>query len=148
MSRKPLDREVARARRRAENARAVAAAEEAALNALLKAQAELFEAVAEEHRVLLLRTGEESATVKHMDAAISQKTIGRPLASKHPFPARCVELHGSVVAAAKALGYKNASTIRSWYADGPECRPIPATMADRLAKRPWNIPRSSWRTIK
>jgi hypothetical protein len=46
-----LDREVARATARRDKAAAMLKAEDAALEALLRAQAELFEAVAEEHRL-------------------------------------------------------------------------------------------------
>jgi hypothetical protein len=140
-----LDKEVKRATARRDKAAAILAAEDAALEALLKAQAELFEAVAEEHRNEVLHDKHNSSTLKHVDTSISQKTIGRPLTSKHPFPARCVELHGSVRAAAKALGFKTASTIRSWYADGPEGRPIPEDWQAKLAKAPWNIPARAWR---
>jgi hypothetical protein len=143
-----LDREVARARRRAENARSVADAEEAALNALLRAQAELFEAIAEQHRSLDLHTGAASSSVNYMNPVSHEtpKKIGRPIISDHPFVARALKLHGSIKAAAKALGV-HPSTARSWYASGDDARPIPATTAARLAKAPWNISQSAWKRI-
>lgn len=56
MPRRPLDKEVARATARRDKAAAMLKAEDAALEALLKAQAELFEAVAEEHRLPVHRS--------------------------------------------------------------------------------------------
>lgn len=140
MKRRPLETEIA-------HARAEKAAADARLASLLMEQARLVDAVVEleEHRVLDLHTEEKSSSVKHMHTAISQKSIGRPLTSKHPFPARCVALHGSVLAAAKTLGFKTSSTIRSWYAEGPEGRPIPELWVERLSKKPWSIPRGAWR---
>jgi hypothetical protein len=139
-----LDKEVKRATARRDKAAAMLAAEDAALEALLKAQAELFEAVAEEHRVLDLHTVDEPATLKHMDASISQKRMGRPVISKHPAVARAVKLYGSVKAAAHSLGL-HPSTFRSWYVEGEDARSIPDTWVDRLSKAPWNIPKSAWK---
>jgi hypothetical protein len=146
---RPLQTEVDKARREADRAAAKAAEAERKLQALLRAQQELIGALVEEHRVLSLRTNEETSTVKHMDAAISQKTkkIGRPIESKHPFVRRAVELYGSVKAAANKLDV-SPSTARSWYAEGEEARPIPELWAERLSKKPWNIPRTAWRAVK
>jgi molybdenum-dependent DNA-binding transcriptional regulator ModE len=145
---RPLDAEVTRARRRRDRLAAQLAAEDAALEALLKAQRELLEAVVQhQHRVLDLHTDVDSSTVKHMDTAISQKRIGRPITSKHPFVTRAIQLHGSIKAAAEKLDV-SPSTARSWYAEGEDGRPISETMVERLAKRPWSIPRSAWRAIK
>jgi uncharacterized protein YjcR len=139
-----LDKEVKRATARRDKAAAMLKAEDAALEALLKAQAELFEAVAEEHRSEVLHDKHNSSTLKHMDAAISQKRIGRPVTSKHPFPARCVELGLSIKDAAEKLDV-SPSTLRSWYASPPDGRPIPPAMVDVLSRVPWNIPPRAWR---
>lgn len=141
---RPLDKEIARARARRDKAAALAKAADASYEALLRSQRELFEMV-EEHRVLDLHTADDSSTVKHMQTEVSQKRIGRPVLSKHPFVAKAVKLHGSVKAAAKALGV-SPSTARSWYADSEEDgRPIPETMVTRLAKAPWSIPVAAWK---
>jgi hypothetical protein len=58
-----LDKEVKRATARRDKAAAMLAAEDAALEALLKAQAELFEAVAEEHRNEVLHSRVDSASI-------------------------------------------------------------------------------------
>ncbi len=107
---------------------------------------ELLKLTTAPHRVLDLHTTEEESNLKHMQTQAGAK-IGRPIISEHPFPARAVELHGSIRAAAAALGFP-AATVRSWYAEGKDGRPIPAMMRDRLAKRPWSIPRDSWRSVK
>jgi DNA-binding transcriptional regulator YiaG len=141
---KPLDPEIAAARQRRAKAAAQLAAEDAALEALFEAQRRLIDVIAEEHRVLDLHTQDEQSTVKHMDAAISPKRIGRPITSKHPFPARCAELGLSVKDAAAKLGV-SPSTLRSWYAEPPDGRPIPEDMAAKLAKAPWGIPARAWK---
>jgi hypothetical protein len=139
-----LDKEVKRATARRDKAAAMLKAEDAALEALLKAQAELFEAVAEEHRVLDLHTEGEQSTIKHMDVSISQKRIGRPITSKHPFPARCAKLGLSIKAAADKIGV-HRSTLRSWYAEEPDGRPIPDDMREKLSRAPWHIQPSAWK---
>lgn len=103
-------------------------------------------ATAGEHRVLDLHTRAEESNIKHMNSpatSTSPKKIGRPILSTHPFAKRCVELHGSVKVAAKALGV-SPSTARSWYADDESARPIPEAMADKLSKKPWSITRHAW----
>lgn len=145
---KPLDRELARALRDLGNAEAKASEAKRRVAALQRAQSELISALVEEHRSLDLHTDGESASIKHMQTAApdAPKKIGRPITSDHPFVAKALRLHGSIKAAAKALGV-HPSTARSWYAEGDDARPIPATMAARLSKAPWSISQSAWRRV-
>lgn len=145
---RPLDSEIEQATRGLEKAIAKASEARAKLEALKRAQQELISALVEEHRSLDLHTEDAAARVNYMNIVSSDapKKIGRPIMSDHPFVARALKLHGSIKAAATALGV-HPSTARSWYAEGDDARPISETMAARLAKSPWNIPRSAWRKI-
>jgi hypothetical protein len=68
---------------------------------------------------------------------------GRPIKSTHPLAKACVEVAGSIKAAATLLDVP-PSTVRSWYAEDEEARTPPEDMQVRLSKAPWNIPLSTW----
>jgi hypothetical protein len=146
---RPLDAEVTRARRRRDRLAAQLAAEDAALEALLKAQRELLEAVVDyQHRSLDLHTDVDPSSINYMNTETSQtKRIGRPILSKHPFIERITKMGLTVKAAAEKLGVPPA-TMRSWYATGDDARNIPDDTAAKLSRAPWNIPASAWRRRK
>lgn len=70
-------------------------------------------------------------------------TPGQRLKTTHAAAARLREVDGSIIKAAKRLGYK-PTTVRSWYLKGSGARDIPEDAKKRLAQKPYGIPESSW----
>lgn len=143
MPRRPLDAEVSKARREAEEAAAVARGAEAKLQALLRAQQELFAAIGEEHRDSLLRNEHESSSI--IDTMNTEITVpGARLETKHPGAKAIRRVDGSIAKFADKHKLKH-TTVRSWYAAGEAAREIPKKWADLLVKAPYEVPLSAWK---
>lgn len=115
---------------------------DANLAALQRAQAELIEAVREEHRDSLLHNAHSGATINTMDTQNAVR--GAPLETKHPGAKKIRAVDGSIARFA-AKHRIAATTVRSWYATGDAAREIPRRFSDLLAEPPYEIPRSVWR---
>ena len=143
-----MDREVARARRRAENARAVAAAEEAALNALLKAQKELFEAVAEEHRlhsvpsrpIIQDMLGQNSTGDSRALKIAKTRTKGRKRAPE----VQAIYDAGLTPQGAAELCGTSRDVLKQAWAKGDQFRAIREDWKATLAKA--GVPKGVWRS--
>jgi hypothetical protein len=131
--RRPLDAEVTRARRRRDRLAAQLAAEDAALEALLRAQRELLEAVGEYQRLHVhspsVNTRSEQMQLENR-IAISK---GRSAASEDPFFAtiRAAKPKGFTLRSlAKRIG--SQASLLSMQRKGD--RPIPRARAEEIAK--------------
>jgi DNA-binding transcriptional regulator YiaG len=133
-----LDKEVKRATARRDKAAAMLAAEDAALEALLKAQAELFEAVAEEH----LHEEHSEGTISLMQEH-SSPSLGVRIASGRDgiTTSRKAQLAANLTdkQVAKLLGV-GRSTVCKWHLGTLQ---IPESARSALEKR--GIPGRVWR---
>jgi hypothetical protein len=136
--RRPLDKEVARATARRDKAAAMLAAEDAALEALLKAQAELFEAVAEEHR---LQGSHSDSTLSPMQAE-SSHSLGVRIAGGRSgqSDSRKAQIAANLTdkQVSELTGY-DRTTVCKWHNGSIR---VPEKARKLLAKH--GIPASSW----
>jgi hypothetical protein len=139
-----LEVEVTRARRRRDRLAAQLAAEDAALEALLRAQRELLEAVVDyEHRKEVLHNQHSGAKlIDTMDAETAVR--GARLETKHPAALKIRKVNGSIARFADKHGLES-TTVRSWYATGTAARKIPKKYMELLAKPPYSIAVTAWR---
>lgn len=150
----PTEAEIAAARARAEAARRAADQAEAALAELLDETRVLLtreiERLRGEGHESILHDAVKESSVNRMEATATKENRkrGRPPtvgASKHPYVKRAIALHGSLRAAAAALG-RSEATIQGWYTDDIDRqRTIPSEMIELFEVDPWNIPRRAWR---
>ena len=116
---------------------------DAKLAILLRAQAELIDAVVAEHRDEALHNAHRDAKlIDTMDAQTA--TRGARLETKHPGAKKIRQVDGSIARFA-AKHKEKATTVRSWYATGEAAREIPRRYADLLAAKPYEIPLTAWR---
>jgi hypothetical protein len=131
--RRPLEAEVTRARRRRDRLAAQLAAEDAALEALLRAQRELIEAVGEYQRLHEPKRTNIVPNVQAPIAAAKHSRRGRPLEAKHPFP-RALEAAGMTVSAWALKHGHDRARVKSWFAEGDGGRRIPRDVAEAIEK--------------
>jgi hypothetical protein len=128
-----LDKEVKRATARRDKAAAMLAAEDAALEALLKAQAELFEAVAAEHRLPVHRSSVNTRSEQMQLESRIAISKGRSARSEDPFfvTIRAAKPKGFTLRSlAKRIGEQ--PSLLSMQRKGD--RPIPRARAEEIAK--------------
>lgn len=138
MPKRPLDAEVLKAQREAQEAMAIAKAAEAKLQALMRARDELFAALEEEHRL----TGAHSdSTILPMQQESAQSLGVRIAAGRgHQSKSRKAQIAAGLTDAdvAKLTDY-NRSTVCKWHAGSMK---VPETARKLLAKH--GIPETSW----
>jgi hypothetical protein len=136
--RRPLEAEVTRARRRRDRLAAQLAAEDAALEALLKAQRELLEAVGEYQR---LYDSQSTVTISPMQPPSAQSIGVRIAAGRNGQSAsRKAQIAAGLrdEDVADLTGY-NRSTVCKWHNGSMK---VPEDARKLLAKR--GIPAGSW----
>ena len=105
---------------------------DAKLAILLRAQAELIDAVVAERLHLEDRTN----IVPNMQVPISEprrSRRGRPRETTHPFP-KALEAKGMTVTAWAAKHGHDRVRVKSWFAEGSGGRRIPREEAERIEK--------------
>lgn len=104
----------------------------------------LAERFGEGHAETPLHNPRKNASLNpRMDTEKHARPRGQRLKTKHVGAVRIRKVDGSINAFAVANKLP-PTTVYGWFAKGESARQIPAKWADRLEKKPYEIPRSAW----